>query len=190
MASITCSTRRFVMGHINTGLASGGRVILRAFSTQQRPRTAAVEKAFYRLLFFAEPPDTPGPVNPFECTGFSVEVRSPHSLDLTKPPDANAEVWRHPVNYGPCQDLADAARDAGAEILRYQSARNPAGGACLAVLTCAAFAETSPKDRQTWWVGMNASRAYAIREFPPARIEFGRETLASDPRIAAITLRE
>lgn len=150
-------------------------------------RTAAAEKAFYRLLFFAELPNTPWPVNPFECTGFSVEVRSPHSLDLTKPPfDADAVVWRHPVNYGPCQELADAARKAGAEILRYQSARDPAGGVCIAVLTCVAFAETSPKDRETWWVGMNESRAYAIREFPLAGIEFGRDAFASDPRIAAM----
>jgi hypothetical protein len=156
------------------------------FYAAEDSRTAAAEKAFYRLLFFAESPNTPGPVNPFECTGFSVEVRSPNSLDLTKPPLADAAVWRHPVNCGPCQDLADAAREAGAQILRYQSARDPAGGVCIAVLTCAAFAETSPKDRETWWVGINESRAYAIREFPLARIEFGRDAFASDPRIAAL----
>jgi RES domain len=150
-------------------------------------RTAASEKAFYRLLFFVESPNTPSPVNPFECTGFSVEVRSPHLLDLTKPPfDADAAVWRHPVDYGPCQDLAAEARKAGAELLRYQSARDPAGGVCIAVLTCAAFVETSPKDRETWWVGLNESRVYAIREFPRFQIEFDRTTFASDPRIAAM----
>jgi RES domain len=158
------------------------------FYAAENSRTAAAEKAFYRLLFFAESPNTPWPVNPFECTGFSVEVRSPHSLDLTKPPfDADAAVWRHPVNYGPCQDLADAAREADAEILRYQSARDPACGVCIAVLTCAAFAEASPKDRETWWVGLKQEQgAYAIRESPIAAIEFSRDAFASDPRIAAM----
>jgi hypothetical protein len=153
----------------------------------EKQRTAAAETAFYRLLFFAESPDTPWPVNPFECTGFSVEVLSPRSLDLTKPPlDADASVWRHPVEYGPCQDLADAARKAGAEILRYASARDP--GVCVAVLTCGAFRETSPRDRdfETWRIGVSPSGAYALREFPVARIEFDRNAFASDPRIAAM----
>lgn len=43
-------------------------------------RVGAAETAFYRLLFYAESPDTPWPVNPFECTGFrwkfSLTVRS------------------------------------------------------------------------------------------------------------------
>lgn len=66
-------------------------------------------------------------------------------------------------------DLADAAREAGAEILRYQSARDPVRGVCIAVLICAAFAEASPKDRETWWVGLKQEQgAYAIRESPSA----------------------
>jgi RES domain len=151
----------------------------------EEQRTAGAEIAFYRLLFFAESPDTPWPANPLEYTGFSVEVLSHRSLDLTKPPlDADAQVWRHPIEYGPCQDLADAARKADAKILRYASARDP--GVCVAVLTCAAFVETSPRDLETWRVGVSHSGAYAIREFPIARIEFDRSAFASDPRIAAI----
>jgi RES domain len=127
-------------------------------------------------------------VNPSEYTGFSLSVQSPHSLDLTKPPfDADTPVWRHPVEYGPCQELADAARKAGAEILRSQSARDPeAGGVCVAVLTCAAFAEPFPQAFETWRIGVTRSGAYAIREFPVGRIEFDRNAFASDPRIAAM----
>jgi hypothetical protein len=148
----------------------------------------AAEQAFYRLLFFAESPETPWPVNPLECMGWSVKVMSHRSLDLTKPPlDADAAVWRHPVEYGPCQDLADAARKAGAEILRYASARDrDATGVCAAVLTASAFAETSPQDFETWRIGVSRSGAYALREFPFARIEFDRNAFASDPRIAAM----
>jgi hypothetical protein len=52
----------------------------------EQPRTAAAELAFYRLLFFAESPDTPWPASPLQCTGFSAAILSPYSLDLTKPP--------------------------------------------------------------------------------------------------------
>jgi RES domain len=150
-------------------------------------RVAVGETAFYRLLFFAESPDTPWPVNPFEYTGFSVEVSSLHSLDLTEPPfDVNAAVWRHPVKYSRCQEFADFARTYDAELLRYWSARSLEGGVCVAVLTCAAFAETQPRDYETWRIGVSRTGAYAIREFPPDRIEFDRNYFGSDPRIAAM----
>jgi RES domain len=159
-----------------------------AYYAAEQPRTAAAEMAFYRLLFFAESPDTPWPTNPLQCTGFSATVFSHHSLDLTEPPlDDDRSIWRHPVNYEPCQALADAARKAGAEILRYQSARDPeAGGVCVAVLICAGFAETYPRDFESWRIGVSRSGAYALREFPVARIEFDRNAFASDPRIAAM----
>jgi hypothetical protein len=116
-----------------------------------------------------------------------VSVHSPRSLDLTKPPlDADTLVWRHPVHYEPCQALADEARKAGAEILRYASARD--SGVCIAVLTCRAFAETEPRERdfESWRIGVGESGAYTLREFPPARIEFDRNAFAYDPRIAAM----
>ena len=51
------------------------------------------------------------------------------------------------------QKFADRARVDGAELLRYWSARSP-GGACIAVLTCAAFAETQPqRGFETWRIG-------------------------------------
>jgi hypothetical protein len=164
------------------GLAPG------AYYAAEEQRTAAAETAFYRLLFFAESPDTPWPVNPFECTAFSVEVLSHRSLDLTKPPlDVDGSVWRHPVEYAPCQEFADAARKGGAKILRYWSARELKGGVCVAVLTCAAFSETYPAHGfETWRIGVTRTGAYAIREFPPDRLEFDRSYFASDPRIASM----
>jgi hypothetical protein len=159
----------------------------------EEPRTAAAEKAFYQLLFFAESPDTPWPANPLQCTGFSATVLSPRSLDLTNPPlDADRSGWRHPVNYEPCQALAEAAREAGAEILRYESVRDPErGGVCVAVLTCAAFVAVEgwrpfPQAYQAWRIGVGPSGAYALREFPGTRIEFDRAAFASDSRIASM----
>ena len=107
-------------------------------------------------------------------------------LDLTTPPlDRDAALWRRPADYGPCQALADGAREAEAEIIRYGSVRDPAGGANVAVLSCAAFANGEPLEAQTWRIGVGENGAYAIREFPLARVEFGREAFAADPRIVA-----
>jgi hypothetical protein len=149
----------------------------------EQPRTAAAEMAFYRLLFFAESPDTPWPANPLHCTGFSATVFS--TAPSTSP--SLPSVWRHPVNYEPCQALADATRKAGAEILRYESVRDPeVGGLCVAVLNCTAFVAAFTEEYQTWRIGATRSGAYALREFPVTRIEFDRNAFASDPRIVAM----
>jgi hypothetical protein len=155
------------------------------FYAAEEPQTAVAEMAFYRLLFFAESPATPWPVNPSEYTGFSTSVRTKCALDLTLPPlDADGAAWRDPIDYTRCQALAEAAREAGAEVLRYESVRDPEGGACAAVLQCAAFAEPHPLDYQTWRIGVGAGGAFALREFPRAEIDFDRTTFAADPRMA------
>src|SRR6266700_924670 len=50
-----------------TGMSEG------VFYASETPQTAIAEIAFYRLLFYAESPDTPWPVNPAEYTAFSVK---------------------------------------------------------------------------------------------------------------------
>ena len=123
-------------------------------------------------------------MNPSEYTAFSAAVRTERLLDLTLAPlAADSNLWRDPVEYGPCQALADAAREIEAEALRYQSVRDPEGRAAVAVLTCAAFAKPAPLERQTWKIGFGATGAHAICEFPPARLEFDREAFAADPRL-------
>jgi RES domain len=155
------------------------------FYAAEASETAVAEMAFYRLLFFAESPLTPWPVNPSEYTAFSAAVRTERALDLTQAPLASI-LWRDPVEYGPCQALADMGRASGAEALRYQSVRDPLARAAVAVLTCTAFAKPEPLDRQTWKIGVGATGAHAICEFPPARLEFDREAFAADPRLDAM----
>ena len=105
-------------------------------------------------------------------------------LDLTLAPlAADSILWRDPVEYGPCQALADAAREANAEALRYESVRDPEGRAAVAVLTCGVFTKPEPLGRQTWKIGLGSTGAHAICEFPPARLEFDRAAFASDPRL-------
>lgn len=148
---------------------------------------AAAEMAFYRLLFYAESPSTPWPANAAEFTAFAAALATPAAIDLTREPLARDRLaWAHPTDYGACQSLADAARTAGGEILRYESVRDPAKGANVAVLSCAAFAARSPRERRTWRIRFSRNGAQAIREFPRARIEFDRAAFAADPRIAGL----
>lgn len=150
--------------------------------------TAVAETAFHRLLFFAESPGTPWPANAGEFTAFSVRYRTEAGLDLGAPLlDRDRSTWTHPTEYGPCQALAESARAAGIEALRYPSARDPhPGGTNIALLTCHAFGSREPVDRQTWRIQTGASGVHAICTFPDARIGFDRDAFAGDPRIRAL----
>jgi hypothetical protein len=157
------------------------------FYASHTPPTAMAEMAFHRLLFFAESPDTPWPVNPGEHTAFAVRYRARAGIDLTTPPfDRQGARWSHPTDYAACQDLADAARSAAIQAIRYRSVRDPDGGLNVALLTCAAFASREPIERQTWRLHLGPSGASAICDSPGARLGFDRPTFAADPRIAEL----
>lgn len=149
--------------------------------------TAIAEMAFYRLLFFAESPLTPWPADAADYTAFSVAVRTDRAIDLTRLPlSRDSALWTHPFNYEPCQALADEARDAILDLIRYQSVRDPAGRANVALLTCRAFAKRKPVDRQTWRIRLSATGVHALCDFPDRRIGFDRAAFAGDPRLASL----
>lgn len=157
------------------------------YYASEHPETAVAEAAFHRLLFFAESPGTPWPANPAVLSAFSAAVTTARALDLTRPPlSADRDAWIRPADYGPCQDLADAARAAGMEALRYESVRDPARRANVALMACAAFAAPAPVGRATWRLRLGPAGAQAVREFPAARLGFDRAAFAADPRIAAL----
>ena len=157
------------------------------FYASETAAVAIAEMAYHRLLFFADSPGTPWPLNAGEYTAFSVSFKTTAGLDLTRPPlSHDRTLWTDRTDYGPCQELADRARAAGLNVLRYQSARDPSGGANIAVLTCRAFASTQPLGRQTWRLHLGEHGVRAICDFPDQRVGFGRDTFAADPRIASL----
>ncbi len=152
----------------------------------EEPRTAVAEIAFYRLLFFAESPGTPWPSDPGEYTAFAAEVASDRSIDLTTAPLASDQaLWTHATDYTATQSLADAARTASIEIIRYLSVRDPHAGCNVALLSCRAFTQPRPVERQTWRIRLSPSGIQAICEFPDMRLGFDRTSFANDPRIGA-----
>ncbi|MGU3495613.1 RES family NAD+ phosphorylase [Xanthobacteraceae bacterium A53D] len=155
----------------------------------ETPETAVAEMAFYRLLFFAESPGTPWPRDLADYTAFATHISTACALDLTAPPFGGDERWSDPVDYGACQFLAQDARTAGVEVIRYGSVRDPAGGANVAVLTAKAFAEGMVGERQTWRVRLSPSGVQAVCDFPDRRLDFPPATFAADPRIAAFDWR-
>ena len=157
------------------------------FYASQSVPTAMAEAAFHRLLFFAESPGTPWPVNAAEHTAFRVRYRTQAGIDLTAPPlDRDVKRWTHPTDYAPCQALADTARAAGVQVLRSRSVRDPDDGLNLAILACGAFASHEPFERQTWRLHLSAAGASAICESPRVRLGFDRGAFAADPRLASL----
>ena len=147
--------------------------------------TAIAEAAFHRLLFFAESPATPWPANPAEHTAFAADIATPRAIDLTRAPFARDRgAWAHLVDYSACLDLADAARQAEIEAIRYESARDPLGRANVALLTCRGFVTHDVVDRQTWHLFVSSSGVRAVCENPAVSLPFDRKAFAADPRIA------
>jgi hypothetical protein len=157
------------------------------FYGAETPETSVAEMAFHRLLFFAESPATPWPENPAEYTAFAAAFGTAKALDLTRQPlGAKRALWTDPIDYSHCQALADAARIAAIEVIRYRSVRDPEGGLNLALLTCATFTKPKPVARQTWRIHLQASGVQAICEAPRKRLAFDRTSFAQDPRIAVL----
>jgi hypothetical protein len=156
------------------------------FYASERVETAVAETAFYRLLFFAESPDTPWPSNPLEFTAFEASVVAPDAIDLTAAPlSRDRDAWRRLDDYGACLALADAAHAAGIAAIRYESVRDPAGGANLAVLACSAFGQRQPLGWATWRLRVSAYGVSALCDRPSKRLDLPRRVFSADPRLAS-----
>lgn len=157
------------------------------FYAAEAVESAVAEMTFHRLLFFAESPQTPWPQNPAEYTAFTVAYGTKRAIDLTRGRfKAHSAAWSNPVNYSRCQVLAEAARIAAIEIIRYRSVRDPKHRANLALLTCRVFRNPQPVSLQTWRIRLSAVGAQAICELPKSGLAFDHATFAADPRIAAL----
>jgi RES domain len=157
------------------------------FYSAENRETALAEGAFYRLLFFAESPDTSWPSNPIEHSAFSASIASERAIDLTKPAlDRDHALWTDRTNYAACLELSDVAREAGIEIIRYESVRDPQARANVAVLTCRAIDGNRVRDQQTWHFQLDRNGVRATCESPYAALEFGRNAFSADRRIAAM----
>lgn len=158
------------------------------FYASESIATAIAELAFRRLLFYADSPGTPWPRDAGEYTAFSAAFASTKGIDLTRPPlDRDRKAWTHLTDYTACQQLAETARAAGLDVVRYASVRDSTPGAInVALLHCRAFAARAPRSRQTWRIYVSASGVRGLCGAPRQQVEFDRRAFAADPRIAAL----
>lgn len=157
------------------------------FYASENPDTAIAELCFWRLVFFAESPQTKWPSGAGEYTAFASRYATDRCADLTGRPFNDREpIWMHKSKYDDCQELAEIARTANIEIIKYWSARDPKKRLNIALLTCRAFAAPEPVERQTWRIILNAYGARAICESPRSSLDFDRAAFRDDPRIDAL----
>jgi hypothetical protein len=157
------------------------------FYASETPDTAIAEVCFYRLLFFSESPDTPWPGNAGEYTAFACDYATSRAIDLTRPPFDNRHAsWTHPIDYTACQGIADLARAADVDAIRYESVRDPSHRANIALLTCTAFASPEPVARLTWRILLIDTGARAHCEMPRQSLDFDRAAFAGDSRISSM----
>lgn len=145
--------------------------------------TAVAEIAFYRLLFYAESPDTNPPDSVSDHTAISAAIETERAIDLTLDPLAQDRAkWVHPYDYQATQALADVARAAETDLIRTESVRDPSGAANIAILACRAFAKPNPVESQTWRIRVGHDSVQALCQFPEKRLEFYRRQF-DDPRL-------
>ena len=102
-------------------------------------RTACAEAGYWRLRFWLDSDGLHERTAEISLTLFQCHGKTEQSLDLTRPPlDEGHATWRHPADYSATQALAETARAAEIELLRYASARLD-DGVCLAILSPAVF---------------------------------------------------
>lgn len=134
------------------------------FYASEQIRTALAEHCHYRLKFFQESPDAVLPRHQERLTVFSIDYRSNRVLDLTAPPFVkDRAVWTHASDYQATQAFADTARQAGAEIIRYESVRDIKQGINVALLSPTAFHSKTPKTMQTWFLYLSEAEANCER---------------------------
>ena len=157
------------------------------FYASENPDTAIAESCFHLLLFYDDSPNTKWPANASEHTVIAVEYATGLSIDLTRPPfDDRTAAWMHLTRYDECQELAELARGANIELIKYASTRDPKSRINIALLTCAAFATPKPVAYQTWRILLGNNGARAFCEMPEETLDFDRKAFDRDPRIAAM----
>ena len=141
-------------------------------------RSALAEKSYWRLRFLTDSPGTPE-LKAVPHTAFRAQVRTRLAVDLTRAPLVRERAaWTSRLSYERTQELATLARAAGIEVIRYESARDPQGGVCAAVLTPAVFGRGRPRTPQTWFIAAGRERVRCARDQRGGpTFEFTREQL-------------
>jgi hypothetical protein len=137
------------------------------FYGSETQATAVAETAYWRMRFFAASPGMKLPKTNLEHLAFSITVAVERALDLTIAPlDAGRALWTDPDDYSACQRFAERARNLDAQLIRYESVRDPARGASAALFDPSAFRRPVPTNEQTWHFRFAGAKLTAFAALP------------------------
>lgn len=127
-------------------------------------RTAGAELGYWRWKFLQDAVDLER-IEPVAHTAFRAEIAT-SLVNLQRAPfDADTTLWQHRTDYGPTQQFARVAREAGIGGILYRSVRDPQPAWCLALLTPAGFAKPKPHaERQNWYLAVSQHEITLRRE--------------------------
>lgn len=138
------------------------------------PVTVAAEIAHWRWKFFMDSEGLRDEQLLTEHTFFQACFAG-LELDITGPPwDQQRSAWRHPEDYGPCHDLATAAREMAAPVqaIRYESARRE-GGMCQVVFDVRTLSMPNLHMQQTWTCKTTRDRVLLAHDEEGLQFEMG-----------------
>ena len=137
------------------------------FYASESEQTAVAEAAYWYLRFLAASPAVSLPAATQERLAYRVPVQVERALDLTEPPLAAERTrWTDPEDYEPCQALAQQARAIGAQLIRYESVRDPPNGRNAALFDPTAFQKPVPASAGTWHFRFAGHKLTAFAALP------------------------
>lgn len=144
--------------------------------------TAAGEVGHWRWHFVTDSAGLDEQEVVTEHTFFQAQVEG-RAVDLTEPPWSSlATVWTHPSDYRECQRVADSARSAGMQWIRYTSARHTAG-TCGAVLDPQVLSLPTPLLQQTWVCKASRRQVLMVHDSDRLALRFDDKGLQVPPDI-------
>jgi hypothetical protein len=123
------------------------------FYAAEARRTACAELGYWRWRFVMDSSAlAKSGLGPVAHTLFQVQVAA-SAIDLrARPFSRDAKKWSDAMSYRATQALAAVVRKTPVTVIRYESVRDPARGACAALLEPSAFASPKPIAYQTWFL--------------------------------------
>ncbi len=130
-------------------------------------KTACAEIGYWRLRFWMDSEYLRSKTQSIPIMLFEFHAETHSAVDLTTAPFVTeSNKWTNPYDYTATQLLADAARQANVEAVRYESVRNP-GGECLAVLSPEVFKRVDQPYRDNL-------QSWTLTLCPPANVVWQR----------------
>ena len=128
------------------------------------------ESAYYRWVFYFDQHREAHRSVTSLHTLFEAKYQCKNGYQLHKPPFDQLDTLRDTRDYRECQSLGTLLRDGGTEVIKYQSARDPEQGLCVALLSPTALHSTKAENLTNWICTTNATMVSFTMNARPAEI--------------------